>query len=193
MNTMSDDEINVGIDTGQELLDIYIRPTGDVLSVQNNPEGIRQAVRFIKRYKPTRILIEATGRLEMDFFCAAHQAGLPVCVCNPIQMRKFAQAIGRLAKTDQLDAQDIAYYGETMKPNPTELKPAKLRLLGDLLGFRSYWKDDYQNDRIKLAHPWHGIHACDVGKRRLFFLYSQQMPIGNGRTNTQGNRKRQTR
>ena len=137
MNTQDNNEINIGIDTGQAMLDIHVRPTGEFQSVENNPEGIRSAIRFIRKFKPNRVLIEATGRLEMAFFCAAHKAGLPVCVCNPIQVRKFAQAIGRMAKTDKLDAQDIAYYGETIKPNPTDLKPEKLRLLSDLLTVRS--------------------------------------------------------
>ena len=137
MNTQDNNEINIGIDTGQAMLDIYVRPTGELQSFENNPEGIRTAIRYIKKFKPDRVLIEATGRLEMAFFCAAHKARLPVCVCNPIQVRKFAQAIGRMAKTDKLDAQDIAYYGETIKPGPTDLKPEKLRLLSDLLTVRS--------------------------------------------------------
>ena len=137
MNTQDNNDINIGIDTGQAMLDIYVRPTGELQSVENNSEGIRTAIRFIKKFKPDRVLIEATGRLEMAFFCAAHKAGLPVCVCNPIQVRKFAQAIGRMAKTDKLDARDIAYYGDTIKPDPTDLKPEKLRLLSDLLAVRS--------------------------------------------------------
>jgi len=137
MNTQDNNEINIGIDTGQAMLDIYVRPTGEFQSVENNPGGIRTAIRFIRKFKPDRVLIEATGRLEMAFFCAAHKAGLPVCVCNPIQVRKFAQAIGQLAKTDKLDAQNIAYYGETIKPALTDLKPEKLRLLSDLLTVRS--------------------------------------------------------
>jgi len=141
MNFDNFSETNVGIDTGQAMLDIYVRPLGDFQSFENNAEGIRAAIRFIKRFKPERVLIEATGRLEMDFFCAAHKARLPVCVCNPIQVRKFAQSLGRLAKTDKLDAQAIAYYGETMKPDLTELKPVKLRLLSDLLTVRSQCLD----------------------------------------------------
>jgi len=129
MNTQNNNEINIGIDTGQAMLDIHVRPTGEFQSVENNPEGIRTAIRFIRKFKPDRVLIEATGRLEMAFFCAAYKAGLPVCVCNPIQVRKFAQAIGRMAKTDKLDAQDIAYYGETIKPAFTDLKPEKLPVL----------------------------------------------------------------
>lgn len=141
MNIQDKSEINIGIDTGQAILDIHVRPQGDFQSFENNPEGIRAAIRFIKPFKPTRILIEATGRLEVAFFCAAHKAGLPVCVCNPIKVRKFAEMTGILAKTDKLDAQIIAHYGETMKPALTELKPEKLRLLSDLLAVRSQCLD----------------------------------------------------
>lgn len=136
MNRHNINEINIGIDTGQVTLDIYVRPQGDFQSFENNPEGIVNAIRFIKRFKPTRVLIEATGRLEMPFFCRAHKAGLPVCVCNPIQVRKFAQACGRMAKTDKIDAQAISHFGEVMRPAISELKPEKLRLLADLLTVR---------------------------------------------------------
>jgi transposase len=141
MNTKDHNEINIGIDTSQSMLDIYVRPQGVFQSFENNAKGIQFAIRFIKRFKPTRVLIEATGRLEMAFFCAAHKAGLPVCVCNPIQVRKFAQATGRMAKTDKLDAQDIAHFGEKLQPALTELKPEKLRLLSDLLTVRSQCLD----------------------------------------------------
>ena len=141
MNTQDHNEINIGIDASQPRLDIHVRPVGAFQSFENNPEGIRRAIQFIKPFKPTRVLIEATGRLEMAFFCAAHKAGLPICVCNPIRVRKFAQANGRMAKTDKLDAVDIAYFGEALKPAPTDLKPEKLRLLSDLLTVRSQCLD----------------------------------------------------
>jgi len=141
MNTQKHNEINIGIDASQPRLDIHVRPVGAFQSFENNPEGIRRAIRFIKPFKPARVLIEATGRLEMAFFCAAHKAGLPICVCNPIRVRKFAQSNGRMAKTDKLDAEDIAYFGEALKPRLTDLKPAKLRLLSDLLTVRSQCLD----------------------------------------------------
>lgn len=141
MNTQNHNEINIGIDASQPRLDIHVRPVGAFQSFENNPEGIRRAIRFIKPFKPARVLIEATGRLEMAFFCAAHKAGLPICVCNPIRVRKFAQSNGRMAKTDKLDAEDIAYFGEALKPRLTDLKPAKLRLLSDLLTVRSQCLD----------------------------------------------------
>jgi transposase len=83
------------------------------------------------------VLIEATGRLEMLFVCAAHKARLPVVVCNAGQVRQFAKASGRLAKTDKLDAQDIAHFGEALQPALTELKPKKLRQISDLIAVRS--------------------------------------------------------
>lgn len=60
-------EINVGVDTGKTQLDIFIRPIGEYFAVVNNTSGIKEAIKRIKKYKPTRIVIEATGRLEMDF------------------------------------------------------------------------------------------------------------------------------
>lgn len=137
MKSINNTEINVGIDTGQSTLDVSIRPSGEYESFPNNTEGIGKVIRFIRSFKPTRILIESTGRLEMTFFCTAHKARLPVCICDPARVRKFAQSIGRLAKTDQLDAQDLAHYGEIMKPATSVLKPEKLRLLSDLLTVRS--------------------------------------------------------
>lgn len=137
MNTINHSEINIGIDTSQTTLDVFVRPEGHSQSFDNTPQGIKAAIAFIKPFKPIRVLIEATGRLEMGFFCAADKAGLPVCVCNPIQVRQFAKATGRLAKTDKLDARDIAHFGEALKPALTQLKPEKLRLISDLLTVRS--------------------------------------------------------
>jgi len=123
MNTIDHSEINIGIDTSQAVLDIFVRPQGQFQSFENTTEGIKSAISFIKPFKPARVLIEATGRLEMGFFCAADKARLPVCVCNPVQVRQFARATGRMAKTDKLDATDIAHFGEALKPELTQLKP----------------------------------------------------------------------
>lgn len=158
MNMQDNNGINVGIDTGQAMLDIYVRPIGEFLSVENTPEGVRKAIRFIRKFKPARVMIEATGRLEMAFFCAAHKVGLPVCVCDPVKVRGFARSIGRLAKTDKLDAQDIAYYGEMAKPSTTDLKPEKLRLLSDLLAVRSQCLDMSTMQKNRLQRMPKTVH-----------------------------------
>jgi len=102
MNTT--EEINVGVDTGKAQLDIYVQPLDQAFSVPNTAAGIRDALQQLKKVEPTRIVIEATGRLELPFVIAAQQAGLAVSVVNPLQVRKFAGASGTLAKTDPLDA-----------------------------------------------------------------------------------------
>ena len=145
-------EINIGIDTSKRVLDVYIRPLNNVASFSNDAAGIKMAIKHIRSFKPARVLIESTGRLEMDFVCAAHKAKLPVVVCNPTQVRQFAKATGRLAKTDRLDAKDIAHFGEALKPPETPLKPEKLRLISDLLSVRSQCLDmsTMQKNRLKI-------------------------------------------
>ncbi|GHA20415.1 hypothetical protein GCM10008090_33060 [Arenicella chitinivorans] len=106
---MNQTEINVGIDTSKDRLDIAIRPTGDFFSVDNNPHGIKIAIERIALVQPDRILIEATGRLELPFACAAFKSGLPIVICNAWHVHSSAKATGQLAKTDKLDAFIIAH------------------------------------------------------------------------------------
>jgi transposase len=130
-------EINVGIDTSKTQLDIYVRPNGDYFSVENTASGIKEALKRIKSYSPTRVIIEATGRLELPFACAATKASLPIVVANALQVHKFAASTGKLAKTDKLDAQMIAHYGEALKPRLTEIKADNIQQISDLLTRRS--------------------------------------------------------
>lgn len=151
MNTKKDTQINIGIDTSQSQLDIYVRPVGTFFSHPNTPQGAREAALAIRAYKPDRVIIESTGRLELEFVCAAHKAKLPVAVCNPGKARNFAKSIGRTAKTDKLDAMDLAHFGEATSPRLTELKPEKLRLISDLLAVRSQCLEmsTMQKNRLK--------------------------------------------
>lgn len=130
-------EINIGIDTGKTQLDIYIRPQDEYFTVENTALGIKEALKRIKLYKPTRIIIEATGRLELPFACAASKAKLPIVVANAYHVHKFAASTGKLAKTDKLDAKMIAHYGEALKPRLTKIKADNIQQISDLLTRRS--------------------------------------------------------
>ena len=129
-------EINVGVDTGKTQLDIYMRPLDIYFVVSNDEVGIKEAIKTIKKHKVTRIVIEATGRLEQPFIMACAKANLPFVIANPVRIKKFAGAINQQAKTDKLDAQLIAYYAEVMKPDLSQLKPEDIRLMSDLLSRR---------------------------------------------------------
>ncbi len=108
-----------------------------VVSVSNDGKGIQEAVSVIKKHKPERIVIEATGRLEMPFIMACAKAKLPFVIANPIHIKRFAGAIGQRAKTDKLDAKLIAHYGEVIKPALSELKPEAMQAMSDLVARRN--------------------------------------------------------
>lgn len=82
-------------------------------------------------------MIEATCRYEFAFILACAKTKLPFVVSNPIHIKRFAGAIGRRAKTDKLDAQLIAHYGEAVKPTLSTLKPDSMRLMADLVARRT--------------------------------------------------------
>lgn len=134
--TTNQNEINVGVDTGKEQLDIYIRPLDIYFTVTNDVKGIKKALKEIKKHDVTRIIIEATGRLEYEFVSACSKVGLPFVITNPAHIRRFAGALGQLAKTDKLDAQLIAHFGEAMKPPLSTLRPELMQRMSDLLSRR---------------------------------------------------------
>lgn len=129
--------INIGIDTSQAQLDIGILPSNEFFRVPNDASGIQSAIDHLVILKPERVLIEATGRLELPFAIAAYKAGLPIVICNAAHVHSFAKATGQLAKTDKLDAFTIARFGEAIKPPLSVLKPEKLQQISDLLATRS--------------------------------------------------------
>lgn len=137
MNSHHMQNINVGVDIGKSQLDIFIRPLDIFFTVANDTKGIRDAINKIKIHKPQRIVVEATGRLEMPFILACSEAKLPFVIANPMHVKRFAGAIGRRAKNDRLDAELIAHYAEAIKPKLTELKPEKIRLMSDLVTRRN--------------------------------------------------------
>lgn len=137
MNTNTLQNINVGVDTGKTQLDIYIRPLDIYFNVTNDEKGIKQAIRTITKYHPERIVIEATGRLEMPFILACENANLPYVIANPLHIKKFSGALGNKAKNDRLDAALIAHYAEAIKPKLTQLKSENIRLMSDLVTRRN--------------------------------------------------------
>lgn len=116
------EEVFIGIDVSKDKLDVAVRPTGEFMSFSNNEDGISCAVDFVKPLFPHLVILEATGGLETSAVAMLAEKGLPVVVINPRQIRDFAKATGKLAKTDVIDAHMIARFGEAVRP---ELRPLK--------------------------------------------------------------------
>ena len=127
--------IFVGIDVSQAHLDIAVRP-GASFSIAHHESAIATLVEQLRPLSPTLILLAATGGMEIPLTSALATAGLPVVVVNPRQVRDFAKASGRLAKTDALDAQMLAQFAEVMRPQPRPLPDAEARALTALVARR---------------------------------------------------------
>lgn len=112
-----DDPASIGIDVSKHTLDITILPTAEVLGVPNDIDG---HARLIARLQSVgaidRIVLEASGGYERDVALALADAGLPVVIVNPRQVRDFARASGRLAKTDRIDALVLAEFARALRP-----------------------------------------------------------------------------
>ena len=126
----------IGIDVAKDRLDVHIRPTGEAFTVARDDEGVAGLVARWSKAAPTLIVLEATGGFEAIVAAGLASAGLPVAVVNPRQIRDFARATGRLAKTDALDAAVIAHFAEAVKPVPRPLADPQTHLLGQLMARR---------------------------------------------------------
>ncbi|XKH00304.1 IS110 family transposase [Marinobacter nauticus] len=136
-NTEIQTPVNVGVDVGKANLDIALHPSGQLYTIPNTEAHIRRFVRILKNYEIERIVVEASGRHEHALVQACDKADLPIIVVNPISVRRYAQAIGVLAKTDRIDAQVIAQYAATLKPEFKPIPDKTSQKIKDLLVRRS--------------------------------------------------------
>ena len=125
--------IYVGIDVAKAQLDIACHPTKAQWTVSHTAGGIGQLVRRLSRLRPTLIVLEATGGLELSLASELATAALPVALINPRQARHFAKATGHLAKTDALDAAVLAHFAAAVRPTPRPLPDEATQRLGDLV------------------------------------------------------------
>jgi len=145
----------VGIDIAKERLDIAERPQVSRWQAVRDEAGIGQLVQRLQAVPPALIVLEATGGLEGSVVSALLAAQLPVVVVNPRQVRDFAKATGRLAKTDRLDADLLAHFGEALKPVPRPLPDAQQRQLDGLMVRRRQLVDMLvaERNRLTIAPP----------------------------------------
>ena len=121
----------VGIDVAKAALDVCIGSEGTAFSIANEEVGIRQLLRALT--PADFVIMEATGGLEVPIASALASAGLAVAIVNPRQVRDFARATGRLAKTDRLDAEVLARFGEAVRPDARPLADEQAQALEALV------------------------------------------------------------
>jgi len=123
----------IGIDVAKDRLDVHVRPGGEAFAVARDGEGVAALVERLQGVGPGLIVLEATGGFEQVVAAGLAGAGLPVVVVNPRQIRDFARALGRLAKTDRIDAEVIALFAERVRPELRPLPDDQARELDELV------------------------------------------------------------
>lgn len=130
------DECIVGIDISKDQLDVHVLPSGERFALARDEAGLRALAKRLGKQVPRVVAMEATGGFEVPVVIALHDAGLPVRVVNPRQVRDMARALGLLAKTDAIDAAVIARFADVAKLTGAPVPDAQARRLAALVARR---------------------------------------------------------
>lgn len=147
---MPQTQVFVGIDVSKAQVDVAVRPEGR-FAAPNDEAGVAQVLERLRAVPPTLVVVEATGGLEIPLVGALATAGVPVVVVNPRQVRDFAKAAGRLAKTDAVDAQVLAHFAEVMRPEPRPLPDEQTQALAAILARRRQLVEMLTAEQNRLA------------------------------------------
>jgi len=126
----------VGIDVSKDRLDVHLRPSSDAFCVPRDGKGLDDLSGRLAALPVALVVLEATGGFEATVAAALAGAGLPLCVVNPRQIRDFARAMGRLAKTDALDAEAIALFAERIRPEARPVPEPDAARLAEMVARR---------------------------------------------------------
>lgn len=144
----------VGVDVAKARLDVFVSTDARVAAFGNDESGVAELTRALIAADPVRIVLEATGGLERALVAQLLAAHLPVCVVNPRQVRDFAKATGRLAKTDRLDAQVLALFAEKVEPVQRPLLDEAAQAFADQLARRRQLVEMLTMEKNRLQqHP----------------------------------------
>ena len=115
-------KVFVGVDVSKDNLDVAIGAAKDIVTFANDQKGVDALAKKLRRINPALTVFESTGGYELLAASCCGEAGLPVVIVNPRQVRDFAKSAGILAKTDAIDARVIAQFAEAVKPDVGQLK-----------------------------------------------------------------------
>lgn len=146
----------VGIDVAKANLDVAVFPDGEAWRTANDGVGIEELTQRLVGLEPEAVVLEATGGLEVALASSLAAAGLPVLVVNPRQVRDFARATGRLAKTDAIDARVLAQFASAVKPERRELPDEATQALKALVVRRRQLQDMLSMEKVR-RHTARGV------------------------------------
>lgn len=145
------DRISVGIDVSKATLVIAVHPRRERWTSETTASAIERLIDRLQQQRPSIIVVEATGGYERAVVAQCAAAGLPVAVVNPRQVRAFAQALGRTAKTDDIDADVLAEFGGRVQPEVRPIADADTQALAALVARRRQLIEMISMERQRLA------------------------------------------
>ena len=147
-------KVFVGVDVSKDSLDVAIGTEKDIITFVNDHQGVDALVKKLNRIDAELTVFESTGGYELLAASSLSEAGLPVVIVNPRQVRNFAKATGILAKTDAIDARVIAHFAQAVKPDVRPLKDAATLELTALVTRRRQIVEMIvaESNRLKLAN-----------------------------------------
>ena len=149
----------VGLDISKSQIEGVARPGEATLRVSHTDEGLAELVTRLHALKPTLVVLEATGGYEVDVATALTVAGIALAIVNPRQVRDFAKALGRLAKTDAIDASVLALFAERIRPEPRGLPDAAHQELAAFMARRRQIVEMLVAERNRLALARQAVRA----------------------------------
>ena len=166
-------QVFVGIDVAKKHLDVHRLPDGRVLHVDNDDQGIAQLKAELESPDLVRIVVESTGGYEVSLVTELHAAGMPVVVINPRQVRDFARATGRLAKTDAIDAEVLAQFAKVIRPPLRPVPDANLRQIKELVARRHQLVRLRQAEANRTEHARQRVICRSI--QRMLSVFDQQI------------------
>lgn len=144
----------IGIDVSKAILDVGVIPTEEVKRFTNDADGCKELISWLSEIEPELVVLESTGGLEMPSAGSLTSAGLPAVIVNPRQVRNFAKALGKLAKTDAIDALVIARFAQAIQPEVRPFNDEQTLELKALVTRRKQLSDMLvaEQNRLKSAH-----------------------------------------
>ena len=149
------DALFIGIDVAKDSFDVASAPGNISLSQPNDAQGRAKLIDELKPYAVSLIVLEATGGYERSLVAELLAAGYNVVVANPRQVRDFARGIGKLAKTDKIDAKVLARFAQVVQPKPRPQPSPQDSCLAEIVTRRQQISHTLTAERNRLAHATH--------------------------------------
>jgi transposase len=172
----------VGVDANREIIEASVRPTGELLQVGSNEEGMTEISDKLYRIQPQLVVMQANGTFELPLAGFFATVGLPFALVQPRHLREFAKAIGRNTRVPQEQAGLLAHFAELVRPDAWPLSEDQIQQLKDLRERRQEIKDMIVVERERLAQASSAVQK-DL-QRHIYFLERSLAGIDEQFSNT---------